>query len=389
METYLRKIAVLVVVILVTSGFAVAGNVRDDEGRNTVDVQAIKAELAQKEAQMAAEMAQKRAEAAQRQAEIARVARVKATPRTPEPAAPLNSPPRRPVEISSSRNISPWWSAKSARTDRVLVIPAAEIKTKDIVAMTEDMSVMSRIFEKNLQRAHIIPAGGDIFVTRENVLSTFLSPDKHATQSMYLQGYGALFLMKVDFPLSPPPQVQKEEEAKEQDTDPVWEQMKRQMYEPEEARTRTARTAREPEEKYDAEKAADFKTTLITSLKHAANIRNLKPDESVVLTVTGGGGRATLVGDATSAKTKIFVVGSDGDTKIIREPVSADAGGLSPTILVIRAKKSDIDGFAKGDLDLDQFREKTQMLTCPYLGYLGDASKRGDPFGYYYYEMYR
>jgi len=50
--------------------------------------------------------------------------------------------------------------------------------------------------------------------------------------------------MKVDFPLSPPPQVQEEKEIKkEQESDQVWEQMRQEMYEPEEtARSKSNQT---------------------------------------------------------------------------------------------------------------------------------------------------
>lgn len=353
MRTYLRKIAALVVVVLVTSGFAVANNGPAEEIQNAVEVQA---------------------EAAQRQPGIALVARdksardkaVSTTPVLPTPSART---PVSPGKVVRSGNYSPWWSGKSSGTGRVLVVPAAEIKTEDILAITEDMSVMSRIFERNLERARIGAVPGDVYMHAQFPLETLLGRGRSGIQSIYLQGFGALFLTKVDFPLSPGPQAQEEKQTQEdEDVDPVWERTRIEMYEPEEARRRTTRTAAKPEEKYDAEKVANLKSTIITSLKHAANIRNLKPDESVVLTVTGGGGRATLVGDATSAMTKIFVVGSDGNTKIIEDMSPGGEAALFPTVLVMRAKKSDIDAFAKGDLDLDQFRQRVQVLACPYLG---------------------
>ncbi len=62
-------------------------------------------------------------------------------------------------------------------------------------------------------------------------------------------------------------------------------------------------------------------------------------------------------------------------TRLMTSNAFDDIGLSSPTILVIRAKKSDIDEFAKGDLDFDKFRERTLMLTCPYLG--GEAGRGG------------
>ncbi|MHC4463035.1 MAG: hypothetical protein ACYS30_16635, partial [Planctomycetota bacterium] len=36
-----------------------------------------------------------------------------------------------------------------------------------------------------------------------------------------------------------------------------------------------------------------------------------------------------------------------------------------PKVLIVRAKKSDIDKFSKGTLDLDSFREKVQIVEPP------------------------
>jgi hypothetical protein len=42
---------------------------------------------------------------------------------------------------------------------------------------------------------------------------------------------------------------------------------------------------------------------------------------------------------------------------------SPDMGSASSTVLTIRVKKSDIDAFAKGDLDLEQFQKKVKIFT--------------------------
>jgi hypothetical protein len=59
----------------------------------------------------------------------------------------------------------------------------------------------------------------------------------------------------------------------------------------------------------------------------------------------------------------------DKDTgRVIEETSLNELGLYSPTVLVIRAKKADIDSFAKGDLDLEQFRQRVQMISYPFLG---------------------
>jgi hypothetical protein len=191
----------------------------------------------------------------------------------------------------------------------------------------------------------------------------------------------------MDFPLSAPPQVEEEKPAeKEAESDPVWAQMRREMYEPPEA----ARGSRkEPEQKYDAEKVENLKTTLIKALKHAANIRSLKSDESMILTVTGSGESAGAHVAAShsraashSSTNQVVVENKSGDGTATARVVSSSSSDqttyFSPTALVIRAKKSDIDEFAKGTLDADQFRQRVQVLACPYLT---EAAGHGDPFG--------
>jgi len=373
MKAVIRTIIMCVTLNFMTAGFAPAQDVADDETHKALEAK--KAGLARKEAEIAAKLAQKQAEAAQKQMEAAQkqlevslrqVAVAKQNlPTIPEPAAA-------PMPTPTVRLSTPFVSTRSSSTGTVLVIPAAEFKTEDILSISDDISVMSRIFEKNLQQAHIAPVGTRLLFSSDDVLGAFFGGGRGTIQAMYLQGYGALFLLKVDIPLSPPLQVEEEKETKEEDADPVWERTKREMYEPEETRRR--RTD-EPKQKYDAEEVENLKTTLVKTLKHAANIRTLKPDESVILVVTGSGESA---GGITAIATTKIVGHEDHNTRIVEELAPR---GSPPTMLVIRAKKSDIDGFAKAELDFDQFRQRTQILTCPYLG---GGARRGDLFGDYF-----
>jgi hypothetical protein len=372
-----RRITLLFAVInLVVAGVLPAQDVSDEQ---------INRALATRQA----EVARKQAEAAQKQAGQVEVERSQALVDVliaqgvgaPPPEIPAAPAAPTPPSISFNRA----WSSRPGGAGSVLVIPSAEIKAEDVVAIAEDMNVMSRIFEKNLEQARIATARGGLFAGSRDPLVAFLGGGG-AIESMYLQGCGALFLMKVDFPLSAPPQVEEEKQAEQKaESDPVWEQMRREMYEPQEV---GRGSQKEPEEKYDAGKVESLKITLIKALKHTANIRSLKPDESVILTVTGSGesagarvaaihGRSVLL----SHRNQVVVQEKSGDgtakTKIVEAPSSSQTPYFSPTALVIRAKKSDIDEFAKGTLDADQFRQRAQVLACPYLG--GEAG-HGDPF---------
>lgn len=110
-----------------------------------------------------------------------------------------------------------------------------------------------------------------------------------------------------------PVQMAQQQEKTEEDADPVWEQMKQEMFSPEEA---AKYTPSRPEVKYDARKVKYLKSTLIKALVHTANIRGLKSDESVTLTVTGRAGRSSNVVIQANSRTNSYIV-SDKNKNII------------------------------------------------------------------------
>lgn len=336
MKALLRTITVFVAINLITAGFALAQPAPAPAPPEPAQVGTVGPEL---------EEAREQLEAARRQLGTGRTEKEKALSKVKN-------------ELSELK-LGLGMSLSNSDTGTVLVIPTSEIKPEELAITIEDMTVMARIIDKQLGKEK-----------SKQILfyGNFLGGQSSRTaETIYLQGYGALFLKKVDFPLSPPPTVQEQEsQAKEEDVDPVWEQMKQELYEPQESRRR--RVERE-EEKYDAEKVENLKTDLIKALKHAANIRNLKPAESVILTVTGSSGSSNITSVAIPGTGQIFVQNKETKTvKIVTPTIPGDLGLSSPTVLVIRAKKSDIDTFAKGDLDFDKFRERVQIFAYPFLG---------------------
>ena len=369
MKTLTQTIIVIVALNLLTAGFTSAGNVSDGGGRDEFEMQAGQAEV------------------------TAVLAQVQASgPAAPVPPS-ISSPPTPPAPVPVSavnnnlyltRGLS--YGSRSGSTGTILVIPSGQTNTEDLLTINEDMSVMSRIFEKNLEQTHLTTAHNNIFLSRQDAFATFFGGGRGGIQSMYLQGYGALFLMKVDFPLTPSTEIQDEEKEtqKAEEGDPVWQEMRREIYEPQKV-DRRSRTD-QPEQKYEAEKVENLKTILIKALKHAVNIRSLKPDESVILTVTGRAGssgtniRTVIV----KGENRVIVQEQDAHgvkrTRVVPGTSIADIGLSSPTILVIRAKRSDIDDFVKGDLNFDKFRERVKILTCPLLG--GAVGSSGfNPYG--------
>jgi hypothetical protein len=253
---------------------------------------------------------------------------------------------------------------------KVLIIPTEDVKVEDLTAIWQDLYVMSRIFDRKFSKGsrlvrEVFPDYGDFF-----------RQDSRATEAIYLQGYGALFLMEANFPLTAPPKS-KEEEAKktEEPSDPTWQRAKQELFSP-----RIPTGWRPPREKYDAEQIEELKRELIKSLKHAANIRNLKSDEWVILTVTGAGRKSNEYistyfkspTDSASSASRY----SGGGYSYSGGGGYSETGPSSAMVHTIRAKKSDVDAFAKGDLGYDKFREKVQIFSYPYLGQnLGGARR--------------
>jgi hypothetical protein len=263
---------------------------------------------------------------------------------------------------------------------KVLVIPNTEIKTEDLVEITQDLQVMAHIFHKIFTGPRLTEG---IFIKYDD----FFGRGSPATEAVYLQGYGALFLQEVNIPLSSPPrakETQKDEST--QKADSVWNQAKQEIFHPSPyQKTRP----NDPSERYDERKVEELKSRLIRALKHAANMRNLEPDESIILTVIGkglksnplmsyggyGGGEINAYGGygggAGGYGGAGYGVGygssvDDGASNRSsrsRYVRTRSVSGSAPTVLTIRAQKSDVDAFSKGDLDYEKFREKVQILT--------------------------
>ena len=139
-----------------------------------------------------------------------------------------------------------------------------------------------------------------------------------------------------------------------------------------------------------------FKEDLVKTLRHAANIRNVEPNEWVILTVVGrdesgfgggasgrgmrgmsgmggmAGGGGWVEGGGYSAGGDSFSGGGGSfgggggfymDSRSSSGARRRPAPSASTTVLTIQAKKADIDALAEDDIDLEQFRQKVKVWT--------------------------
>ena len=238
---------------------------------------------------------------------------------------------------------------------KIFVIPSTQIEIKDHLAIERDIRVMSHIFDRVLRKP--VNKLGGVFAVMED----FFGRDSRVTQVVYLEGYGALFFMDVDFALAGPtqPSPAKEPNEPKEKVDTTWLQAERELYAPASVTGRRSAGGRQGPQ-YDPGKVELLKKNLVEILRHAANIKALKSDESVILTVVG----KVLKPDTVIFRGNKIEYHSSSKWMIPEDagPTEAHYVSAPPSVLTIRAKKTDIDAFSEGTLDFAGFYARTQLI---------------------------
>ncbi len=249
--------------------------------------------------------------------------------------------------------------------DISVVITSEDEKPESISQLTEDMGIMARILDKQVLEIPVPKrrtAGfGDVSLYPYTGAS-----QQNQTKGIYISDFGALFLMDVDFPLKAEPKAEEKEEEKTEASD-IWEQTKDEL---------TGRIQRfgpvAPEIKrdekrvaFDADKVKELKEKIIKSLKYASNIRGLESGDDIIVCVksTSGQGRGRIreikiygsqIGAQTSGGGAFGGVGYGG--------AFAEEEGNLITGMTIIVDKDDVDEFAEGDMDYDEFCEEVEII---------------------------
>jgi hypothetical protein len=255
--------------------------------------------------------------------------------------------------------------------ETLLFVPAPETKPQDQALIAEDTKIMSRILCKTLREASLVLPGDTFFSQYADFRNTFLGgTDRDQTEVLYIADFGAVFFIEVGFPLAPSPQLQQVDQS-EENTDTVWARTKQEIYAPENLKPVSGPfegwNARHspPKEEYDAEKVETLQNTLFDALKHATNMRCLKTNEWIILVVTSSDREETSTGYiyTLSSSAPGYGVGeTTGQPVASQNTITSQSGSFTAVTLIIRAKKSDIDGFAAGNLDPDHFAKKAEVL---------------------------
>jgi hypothetical protein len=189
-------------------------------------------------------------------------------------------------------------------------------------------------------------------------------------RNLYIEGHGAIFILNVPFPLVAPPSKPQVEEKKEAASS-TWEEARNELYGREEERGPGKRKSgdKRPAPPYEAERVEDLKKDIAEALKNATHIRGLKDNETVTVVVQGSGSGTIQRARAAGPK-------GDGED-VFAFAFAPGGGGGARSVMTLRAKKSDIDAFAKGKTELDDFRKKVSIAA--YQAPVGGDGTRGRP----------
>jgi hypothetical protein len=241
--------------------------------------------------------------------------------------------------------------------ENVLVVPTPDLPADSQTELTEDLSIMCRIFDKT------VPAAGNnvglAYGDRGDSLRWLISQSGRGSQGLYLDGYGALFFIRVDYPLAPTEKQEAAQTKPKEPVDSVWSQTAREMSGQPTDEPRAGRNA----PTYDPQKVESLQKTLIKALVHASNIRMRRPQDAITLVVGAlDDGSASIYGRLRR---------TDRAQPAPPRPGAAARGTRSETpnpataLMILRVAKADVDAFAKSQLTLAQFTEKAQILFSP------------------------
>ena len=267
----------------------------------------------------------------------------------------------------SARNyavVSGSSSRSSSDSVPPVVIQFAAKDSNAIAAMEEDLAVMTHIIDRAIERA------GENGPDEKLGVPLYYTSGGKSVRALYLEGFGPLFMVKVNFPVHAAAAAG-ENPAAEKQEDSEWEIARRRLYGVNEDTRWVGVSSGVP---YEAARVEALKKHLIPALKNASNMKGVKPEEYVNVSVFGS--PDTIATEARPAKKGTRSVSNLPGQKTVSPKSDADPldTGSKPqpyrttlevarttlqgTVLTLRAKKSDIDAAAKGSLDDAAFARK-------------------------------
>ena len=238
---------------------------------------------------------------------------------------------------------------RTTKTGRTLVVQVSEPDPVAMSELEEDLSVMALI----LRKATGSSAGDEKRMALGIEVDSSVFGSSSGARNIYVEGHGAMFLLAVPFPLIAPPEKPGPAKVKVK-PDSDWAEAREELYKAERSRLEIqlerigAGNGKPGGAEYDAAKVEELTLDILRALKNATHLRGLKPEEFVTVVIQG---EESIRGEKWSAQNKGGKTGGKGESR------------RGETVMTIRVKRADIDGFDSGKLDLAAFRKKASIQT--------------------------
>ncbi len=218
-----------------------------------------------------------------------------------------------------------------------LILPGDNPDPNQLRRLHEDMVVFSEILHEGLRSLLIRP--DEMMAADSSGSFNGLRQQNHST---YIEGYGVVFLLYVDFPL-----IGQEKSGVVPGVDRkdlVWETTKERIWNSRSSRKQT-------EVSYDPQRIERLKDNLMEVIRHGSNIRVLPEKEWIVVAV--------------QYRPVRFPTGFDyfyGKPATGSNPPGTATGRNNPSALILRVSKGVVNAFAEDRLSKQEYRKNVHVI---------------------------
>ena len=264
---------------------------------------------------------------------------------------------------------APYRSSRSSVPPVVVQFTSTEPQV--VQEISEDLDVMTHLIDQSLA-----DDGANGKTSSRMGIELYFTSSGRSVRALYVEDFGAVFMVKVNFPLHGAPPPKGKEPAKPADSE--WERARREVLGLGDSDDRRDSSA---EYVFDAEKVEALKKALIGALKNGSNIRHLKKDDAISISVFGHPSTTAKTASSASpsaepkrSRVSVGLPGTGNELEVhlqdrLQSIVSRAPSYSEGTVLTLRAKKADVDAFAKGDLSADTFAKKVAFNSYVGAGY--------------------
>lgn len=223
-------------------------------------------------------------------------------------------------------------SDSAPRTSATLILPGENPDPNQLRRLHEDMVVFSEILQEGLHP----------LLMRPDEMNTAGSSGQQ-NPSTYIEGYGAVFPLYVDFPLID--RGNRGVSPKADRKDLVWETAKERIW-------NSRPSGKATDVSFDAQRIERLKDTLMETMRHGSNIRGLSETDWIVVAVQCRPPRAQIGFDYFYGKASAGA-----------STAGAANSRNTPSAVILRVSKGVVDAFAEDRMTKEDFRKKVHVIT--------------------------